>query len=771
MVLPINQDNMLCWVALVQALSTSRGEEDMIKKIQVTDVSNLCTSQSMAAVAKYVHSCVADKMRLRHIPDFVFALKGCLAQPDNTTLSKQLHAAATKLASKVTMHLELIEYITAQARAHASPDTPAVVLTKMTTLRRTYLSTVSTQLLTCAQADLQQVLARFFAARLSELCDMSGADLISSLHAAEAAAAETTSARGEASWHASAQPEHVAPPEVKLTNLAPATSIPLPQEWLQGIYDVVDALVALQLPAQVLEVLSAAVRRDVHNAISALGKDWLFVPVLAAVEQYVAAAPLLLLRHLLPRTVPAAELQEAEQQECLRLQFFLYDTLGRLYVDCMFDIMMAYPDSEPAAIDFAECMKRTSLHRHFVDSLLQALHRRLLHPGVATENILDAHINAIKVLQCIDKSGVLLEAATLPIKSYLRSRPDTIRCVVRMLTQEDTDATGGSLLTEVREPAVAAEDCDEIEGPDAVLQEAEAWVPTPIELDNARLHDPSSFDIITTLVDIYGDALFVAEYKRMLGSKLIKKSDFDTDFETQTLELLKLRFLESELHHCDVMLKDIQQSRRHVQALLHPDIASAAKLEKLQPHLQHLSVLICSRLFWPELPAHDLQLRLPDWARKATEAHAMAFHLAKAPRKLEFAPALGIVELELVVGSATLNFSVSPVLAAIILPFQEHESMSAVHLEKATNIPMELLLRKALFWVQQGVLIEARLPGGHLQYCRAEKLPDSVTHTGAVICEEPEDEDAQPACRQQAEADNGCQAFLHEPQKEWGAGD
>lgn len=44
----------------------------------------------------------------------------------------------------------------------------------------------------------------------------------------------------------------------------------------------------------------------------------------------------------------------------------------------------------------------------------------------------------------------------------------------------------------------------------------------------------------------------------MLGSKLIKKADFETDFETQTLELLKLRFLESELHHCDVMLKDMQ---------------------------------------------------------------------------------------------------------------------------------------------------------------------------------------------------------------------
>lgn len=79
--------------------------------------------------------------------------------------------------------------------------------------------------------------------------------------------------------------------------------------------------------------------------------------------------------------------------------------------------------------------------------------------------------------------------------------------------QEDVDGAGGSLLSEVREPAGGAGGSDEIEGPDAVLQAAESWEPTPIELDNARLHDPSSFDIITTLVDIYGDSLFVAEYK------------------------------------------------------------------------------------------------------------------------------------------------------------------------------------------------------------------------------------------------------------------
>jgi hypothetical protein len=44
----------------------------------------------------------------------------------------------------------------------------------------------------------------------------------------------------------------------------------------------------------------------------------------------------------------------------------------------------------------------------------------------------------------------------------------------------------------------------------------------------------------------------------MLGSKLMRKASFDTEFEMRTLELLKLRFVESELQSCDVMLKDMQ---------------------------------------------------------------------------------------------------------------------------------------------------------------------------------------------------------------------
>jgi hypothetical protein len=71
----------------------------------------------------------------------------------------------------------------------------------------------------------------------------------------------------------------------------------------------------------------------------------------------------------------------ALQQACLRLHFFLFDTLGRLYTGAMFDILMAYPDTAPAVQDCAECLKRTSLHQYFVDTLSDAVRSRLLHPG------------------------------------------------------------------------------------------------------------------------------------------------------------------------------------------------------------------------------------------------------------------------------------------------------------------------------------------------------------------------------------------------------
>ena len=43
--------------------------------------------------------------------------------------------------------------------------------------------------------------------------------------------------------------------------------------------------------------------------------------------------------------------------------------------------------------------------------------------------------------------------------------------------------------------------------------------------------------------------------RTMLADRLMSKSDYDTDRELHTLELLKLRFGDTSLHDCEIMLK------------------------------------------------------------------------------------------------------------------------------------------------------------------------------------------------------------------------
>lgn len=74
------------------------------------------------------------------------------------------------------------------------------------------------------------------------------------------------------------------------------------------------------------------------------------------------------------------------------------------------------------------------------------------------------------------------------------------------------------------------------------------------------------------VVDIYGSKeVFVNEYRSLLADRLLSQLDFNTDREQRNLELLKLRFDETMLHTCQVMLKDITDSKRinsHIQTTI-----------------------------------------------------------------------------------------------------------------------------------------------------------------------------------------------------------
>lgn len=464
-----------------------------------------------------------------------------------------------------------------------------------------------------------------------------------------------------------------------------------------------------------------------------------------------------------------------------------------------------YPESLAAIEDLRQCLANTGHHTKLVESFRTALRHRLLTAGAATTDILLQYISTIKALRTMDHTGVFLEAVGEPIREYLRSRKDTIRCIVTMLT-DDTGAGGAStlggvgesLLEELSRGTTVMDNVDsEDEGvvdDEEAWAAAERWEPDPVEADPSRTSKSRrSMDIIGMLVGIYGSKeLFVNEYRIMLAEKLLSKSDYDIDREIRTLELLKLRFGENSMHSCEIMLKDIADSKRinsnikanksvaspmvRVQtpafpggsvAPVVPTVASSSRTADpgsrlaafvarargvfLQAEqtpggssntigetrekglsLDVLNATIISSLFWPPFQAETI--KVPDVVDHLLEDYAQRYHALKTPRKLQWKKHLGIVKLELQFEDRAAQFMVSPMHASIIMLFEDCASWTATDLASALGVPVSTLRRRIMLWVNQGVLLESSgAKSGELYYTIIENIGDGGSRNGASV--------------------------------------
>mmetsp|Transcript_5912 Transcript_5912/g.9083 ORF Transcript_5912/g.9083 Transcript_5912/m.9083 type:complete len:627 (+) Transcript_5912:83-1963(+) len=277
-----------------------------------------------------------------------------------------------------------------------------------------------------------------------------------------------------------------------------------------------------------------------------------------------------------------------------RLHFFIFETLGKLRISELFDIITDYPDSTPALNDLRICLSRTAQHQQLITRLRASVAQRLLHPGAPTVDIISLFVSMIKALRVLDPSGVLLEAVADPIKQYLRERKDTIRCIVTMLLDDTNhdlfDALRLPMADGTAEGDVDSDDSgDEAEaatgmaGAGRLTSASRIWVPDPVDADPSKTsRSRRRWDLVGTLVNIYGSKeVFVNEYRAMLADKLLLTPSYDTHKEVSNLELLKIRFGESSLHPCDIMLKDVADSRR-INTTIHQDIRKMqqAKVEE-----------------------------------------------------------------------------------------------------------------------------------------------------------------------------------------------
>jgi anaphase-promoting complex subunit 2 len=473
-----------------------------------------------------------------------------------------------------------------------------------------------------------------------------------------------------------------------------------------------------------------------------------------------------------------------------RLLQFVHETYAAERTAQLFDIVVEYPESKPALVDLAQCVEQyAGLRKRMASALRSAFDRRLLHPGVATHDVLTAYTQAIRALRTLDPSGVLLQLVADPLKKYLKRRPDTVKCIINALTDDGGELApelSGGTATATTSESSAAHTPEEEEDPSLLAENWHRWAPDP--LDAGCVAEPVKAirhgDMIGLLVNVYeSKQLFVDEYQRLLARRLLGWSSNSTtaptaaiasstgatastssatdtsttdttgaaaattgnsdvtllEHERRNLELLALRFGQSDLDACEVMLNDLNSSQRIDSRI------SSGEISDHTFNLFEIKCLVVSCEFWPEnlgvLSSDEMakyrhvsgetmdrssHLKLPEPVLQAIETYTKAFETLRANRTLYWIHSLGQVELELELDNGrSLTFTVSPVHAAIIWHFQQRDRWSVSELSQCLALPTTVLRRKIVFWQNRGVLRELRNDLFVLVHSSASSSPET----------------------------------------------
>ncbi|XP_026760522.1 anaphase-promoting complex subunit 2 [Galleria mellonella] len=431
-------------------------------------------------------------------------------------------------------------------------------------------------------------------------------------------------------------------------------------------------------------------------------------------------------------------IQNAIEKFKQKLSYYLYHSYTKLRIDQLFNIIIDYPDSQPAVDDIKLCLEKTDLRATLCRKLQVALETRLLHHGVNTTDILTAYVSTIRALRHLDPSGVILDTVTKPVRSYLRNREDTVRSVVSSLTE---DGAGSELAEELAKFAAETDgDSDKDEAWDE-------WNPDPVDADpKVNAADRKASDIISMLVNVYGSKeLFVNEYRTLLADRLLAQSVINTEKEIRYLELLKLRFGESQLHFCEVMLKDISDSKR-INALIQQDkeFEAANKFTS--------NAMILSAQFWP--PFKDETLELPEEIKNHFKAYTKSYEALKGNRTLDWKPHLGNVNIEIEIGNKKLDLTVSPFNATLIMHFETKPEWSLDDLHQVMKVPVTILRRKITYWQSMGLISEKSSDIYVLvDDSDAGKANVATNQVQEMICEDDEAESVMASAHDQRERD------------------
>ncbi|ORX66771.1 hypothetical protein DL89DRAFT_269815 [Linderina pennispora] len=361
----------------------------------------------------------------------------------------------------------------------------------------------------------------------------------------------------------------------------------------------------------------------------------------------------------------------------------LFTRFSDLRTSELFSIIIDYPDTRAAISDLHDCVKQLNNLRSVATSLRAAIQKRLLHPGATTNDILTQYISAIRCLRLLDPTSTVLEIVAGPIRGYLRSREDTVMCIVQDMVAEESElfedlASGGII-----------ED-DEAGGLYLTAQRRDA-------------------DVLSLLVSIFDTKdVFVEEFEKHLAHQLLLCADYETQREIKQVEMMKLRFGDEALERCEVMLKDLADSKRADQYIAEVSVHNGWEMP------MHTTVV--SRQFWGSVPSE--QFTMP------AEMASLRDQSLKAARKLEWRDALGAVTLEIGLADRTLEVSAKPAQAAV---------------SQALECSEEFALPRIRFWQARGVIRETS--GGVFEVAESEAMATDATRNADKSIDDTAEED------------------------------
>ncbi|KAI0187342.1 Cullin family protein [Xylaria flabelliformis] len=374
--------------------------------------------------------------------------------------------------------------------------------------------------------------------------------------------------------------------------------------------------------------------------------------------------------------------------------------LATLRINELFDIVVSWPNSEGGIEDLRFAVTTPQRRLQLTDAFSAALQNRLLHPGRSTLEILRTYIAMIRTFHKLDHSRVLLDRVAYSLQLYLCTREDTVRIIVSGLLSTPKEVDSEVRKTKLVELVELLYDPNQYR---SERQDEEwddlSWVPPPVDA-GSNYRRRKSEDVIGTLISALGSPeVFIKEFQNIIGERLLSdQASFEQ--EIGVLDLLKKRFGESSLQACDVMIKDIQDSRR-LDGAIHRGVLNQPEQVS---RIQNMHAKILSRLYWPEVSEENFGL--PSTVATMQEAYGSIFEHLKPSRKLKWLNHLGQATVELEFEDRTIVEEVRTYEAAVINAFSEENASSWTfdELWMKMQLDEDLLTAALQFWEKKQVL-------------------------------------------------------------------